>query len=315
MRAALLATLLLSATASAVPPLLSVQGRLTNAGGGVDGVHAIGVIVTADPDGLLVLHAETIGGVATPDGHFTVLLGEKAPLDVEGMVAATEVWVSLEVDGEPVGEPVAMNSVAYALRAALAEEALTALGVGVSPSPPEVCDGPRAGRLYLDSTLGRVRICDGATWNDFRGPAGDPGVKGDKGETGEPGLKGDTGEQGLKGDQGDKGETGSTGLKGDKGETGAKGDQGDTGSTGGKGDKGDQGSVGPAGPLKVLSCYTTAYGPLTGCTGFPEPSIPSCNAGYVFTGIAAFTQSDGGCGVSANTRSQVKAQCCRLADP
>ncbi|MBI5496649.1 MAG: hypothetical protein HY904_16635 [Deltaproteobacteria bacterium] len=62
----------------------------------------------------------------------------------------------------------------------------------------------------------------------------------------------------------------------------------------------------------TLDCYTTGWGSFTGCTAYPDPAPPACNAGYVFTGIGAFTQSDSGCGVSANTNARVKARCCRV---
>ena len=82
---------------------------------------------------------------------------------------------------------------------------------------------------------------------DYKAPASDLAVTGEKGEQGDPGPKGDPGDAGPKGDQGDPG------PKGDPGDAGPKGDQGDQGDVGPKGDqgdegpKGDQGDIGPKG--------------------------------------------------------------------
>ncbi len=59
-----------------------------------------------------------------------------------------------------------------------------------------------------------------------------------------------------------------------------------------------------------LVCYTTDWGSFTGCTTYPNPSPPACSAGYTYTGIGNFQQSDSGCGVSANTNARVTGRCC-----
>lgn len=60
----------------------------------------------------------------------------------------------------------------------------------------------------------------------YRGPKGDPGIKGDTGNTGakgDPGVKGDQGIAGVKGDKGDQGIQGVQGVKGDTGSQGPAG--------------------------------------------------------------------------------------------
>jgi hypothetical protein len=241
--------------------------------------------------------------------------------------------VQIEVDGAPVGPASPMQSVAFAFRAWLAERANAALGLEVRPSAPGTCGSALRGRLYFDTTLNRAFVCDGTSWNDFRGPAGEPGPKGDtglqgiqgptgdagqqgiqgpKGDPGQQGIqgpKGDPGQQGIQGPKGDPGQQGIQGPKGDPGQQGIQGPKGDAGATGSQGPKGD---TGPAGPITYLNCYDTGWGNFTGCTEYPEPTIPGCNGGYYFTGIAAFTQSDAGCGASAFSNARVKARCCKL---
>lgn len=72
----------------------------------------------------------------------------------------------------------------------------------------------------------------------------------------------------------------------------------------------------PNQPQALLDCYETAWGPISSCLSPGRPqNIPSCNAGYTFTGFGDYSQSDNGCGSSAQTRTRVKSRCCRLLDP
>lgn len=293
-----LLALLTAGAALAVPPTLSVQGRLTNLGGvGVDGIHAIGIVISTDEAGLDVIHNETIPGVNTAGGVFSVVAGSEVPLDVPAFASEAALWVQIEVDGAPVGPASPMQSVAFAFRAWLAERANAALGLEVLSAAPGACGGSFRGRFYYDTTLNRAFICDGTTWNDFRGPQGEIGATGPKGDTGDTGPQGDIGPIGPKGD---------TGPIGPKGDTGATGPQGGTGPTGPKGD------TGPAGPITYLNCYDTGWGAFSGCTTYPDPAIPGCNSGYYFTGLAGYQQSDSGCGASAYTSARAKGRCCKL---
>ncbi|MCC0049811.1 MAG: hypothetical protein H6882_11790 [Rhodobiaceae bacterium] len=70
-------------------------------------------------------------------------------------------------------------------------------------------------------------------------------------------------------------------------------------------------SVAGGGGEALSDCVTTDWGDMSGCTTYPEPAPPACPIGYQFTGIAAFTQSDAGCGVSAVTNAKVKSRCCK----
>ena len=238
--------LLTSASVGAVPPQLTVQGRLSNlAGEGVDGTFGLTVVLYAEPEAVTEVHKESFLGVKIVDGVFSLAVGTEAPLDV-GMVAGQEaLWAQLEVDGTPLGAPLAILSVPFALRATLAEQALVARGLETYASAPGPCGASTLGRLYFDQGLDRVRICAGAGWEDFEGPMGPQGAPGVQGL---PGAKGDTGAQGIQGLTGPKGDPGAQGIQGPEGARGDPGAQGIQGPQGAKGDPGAQGLQGLTGP-------------------------------------------------------------------
>jgi hypothetical protein len=213
--------LLAAASAAAVPPRITVQGRLSNlAGVGVDGTFALSVVLYAEPEAVTAVHSEYFLGVQLTDGLFSLEVGTETPLDV-GLVAGQEaLWAQLEVDGKPLGAPLAIASVPFALRATLAEQALIAHGLETYASAPGVCGPGALGRLYFDQGLDRVRICSAAGWADFEGPAGLPGPTGPPGADGEPGQDGAKGDPGPPGAKGDPGSTGPTGPPGAQGPSG-----------------------------------------------------------------------------------------------
>jgi hypothetical protein len=94
---------------------------------------------------------------------------------------------------------------------------VTSLRIVPTDNPSVNCVVSYAGAMYYNETLQQTFICDGNSWNEYRGE------KGDTGATGAQGIKGDTGVQGIKGD------TGATGVQGIKGDTGVQGIKGDAG--------------------------------------------------------------------------------------
>lgn len=78
----------------------------------------------------------------------------------------------------------------------------------------------------LDDIVKRVML---ENIEDFKGPKGDTGPKGETGLQGPQGIKGDKGEQGPQGLQGEKGETGPIGPQGERGFDGREGPQGPKG--------------------------------------------------------------------------------------
>lgn len=249
-----LLTCLLAASASAVPPTLTVQGSLANAGGPVDGLFAVTVGLYVDAEAVQSVHKETFAGLEISEGVFAVTLGTQAPLDPEVFAEHDSLFVQLEVDGAPMGAPLPMASVGYALRAHTAAVADTALSLSLAAADPVTCDGAHAGRLYLNTTDSTVYICNGASWVVYQGPPGIDGAPGPKGEDGAPGADGPQGDDGAQGPKGD------TGAQGPKGDTGAQGLQGNTGAQGPKGD------VGPQGDPRATY---TVWGTATCGTGHP----------------------------------------------
>jgi hypothetical protein len=77
-------------------------------------------------------------------------------------------------------------------------------GMRVTPlaNAPTACNGSTKGLFYFNDTQG-ILICNGANWNEFRGPQGAQGPAGAKGDKGDTGAKGDKGNTGPKGDTGD----------------------------------------------------------------------------------------------------------------
>ncbi|MCG7534948.1 hypothetical protein [Pseudoalteromonas sp. OOF1S-7] len=97
---------------------------------------------------------------------------------------------------------------------------------------PFMCSEVNKGSFYFDDSLNTPMICDGESWQAFRGAQGLPGSDGADGAQGEQGSAGPKGEPGVQGPQGPVGETGEQGPKGEKGDTGPQGPAGIAGSFG-----------------------------------------------------------------------------------
>jgi hypothetical protein len=90
------------------------------------------------------------------------------------------------------------------------------------------CYSKQSGDLrVIDTQAGKTCLSSELpiSWNQ-RGPAGPPGLKGDKGDVGPPGP------QGLPGEKGDPGPQGAQGIQGDKGDPGPEGPTGPAGTNG-----------------------------------------------------------------------------------
>lgn len=64
---------------------------------------------------------------------------------------------------------------------------------------PVICSTDSEGSIYYDTLASMLLICDGVSWNEYRGP---------QGETGTQGAAGPEGKTGAKGEKGDKGDPG-----------------------------------------------------------------------------------------------------------
>jgi len=173
-RAALVAlTLLVPCAAEAVPARLTHQGRLTGADGApVDDVLRFVFRLYDRAEGGEPLWVEPID-VAVEGGHYAVVLGESAALPIE-VFAGDDVYLDVEVDGDPLEGRLALTSVPFALRAAVADNATGDLT-------------PRS--VVID---GRTVIDPEGRWTGdpggLQGPAGPQGPVGPQGPRGEPGV-------------------------------------------------------------------------------------------------------------------------------
>ncbi len=129
---ALLAAVLLAGSATAaVPYLLNYQGILADATGQpLEGTHSL--IFTVYRDSLSttpVVWTETHAGVLVHQGLFNVILGRFTP--ITDTVFSSPRWLAVRVDGDAEMQPrMRFTGTAYALRAAVADSAVHAAGVG-----------------------------------------------------------------------------------------------------------------------------------------------------------------------------------------
>ena len=171
--------------AAAVPAHMAVQGRLTGLHGGpTPGPIDLQLSLTVDSAGLQVVHTEVASVVADADGVFGAVLGASAPLDGELVAEADELWLIVGVEGAPIGAPLPLSSVAFALHFYLAD---VARAIPVAGSEPLPCTGASLGALYFDTALATPRLCGLSGWISLVGPAGPAGPAGPEGPKGDPG--------------------------------------------------------------------------------------------------------------------------------
>ncbi len=125
--------LVAGAAAAEIPDRLSVQGRLSNAGGAVDGSFDMWfTLYDASGD---AVYAEFHNEVPVDDGVFQVILGDDDPLPQDLFVVGGDLSVAVQVDeqAELPSQPVASVPFALAARhaetAALADVATVAQGL------------------------------------------------------------------------------------------------------------------------------------------------------------------------------------------
>ncbi len=106
--------------AAAVPATLGIEGALTTASGGPasDGNYSATVSLLDGPTGNAVWTEQGLT-LAVKNGQFAGVLGQKTPLSAA--VLAGERYLSVQLASDPALPPVAIRSVASALRALVAE--------------------------------------------------------------------------------------------------------------------------------------------------------------------------------------------------
>ncbi len=98
-----------------VPPLIPVQGVLTDADGQVlDGSHDLSFTIYESLTATSSLWTETQTDVTVDQGFFSVYLGDETALPIDVIVSAGELWLSMTVDAEELSR-VQLASVPYAL--------------------------------------------------------------------------------------------------------------------------------------------------------------------------------------------------------
>ncbi len=268
---------------------------------------------------------EPIAAVPLPvsNGLFNVMLGDTSlpgmtePVDASTFDASTtylRVWFS------PTGVPGTyealepnqrITSVAYAMRAAYAENGPPGSTGPTGPTGPAGVTGP-SGPVGPSGATGSQGI-QGPSGPS--GPAGPTGATGPQGIQGPSGPSGPFGPTGSTGPAGSTGPVGATGPSGPAGPIGATGPAGVTGPTGPQGIQGPTGALGPTGPAGVtgpvgatgpqgiqgLIGPTGPSGPIgpTGPFGPSGPSGPSGPTGPAT--MCAYTQSCAGVGLSLSS--------------
>ena len=126
-------TLLAGLATAAVPYLLNYQGILADgAGKPLEGTHTLVFTVYRDSLSTIpIVWTETHTNVLVHQGLFNVILGRFTPFT--DTMFSTQRWLAVRVDSDPNMQPrMRFTATAYALRAAVADSAVHAAGVGGS---------------------------------------------------------------------------------------------------------------------------------------------------------------------------------------
>jgi hypothetical protein len=86
-----------------VPDTLPLQGILTDADGvPIDGTPNLEFALYPAASGGTELWSETLTSFPLTNGFFTVYLGETTPIDMALLAAQPELWMQVNVNGEPM---------------------------------------------------------------------------------------------------------------------------------------------------------------------------------------------------------------------
>ncbi len=179
-----------------VPPLIPMQGVLTDADGqALDGSHDLSFTIYESPTAASSLWTETQTDVSVDQGFFSVYLGDETTLPIDVLVSAGELWLSMTVGAEELSR-VQLASVPYALEAQVCRQ-LGDLEEG-DIQPMLAGDNACTAGQFLqgwDADAG-MPICALAPAGP-KGDAGDAGPQGPQGEQGQPGDQGVPGADGI----------------------------------------------------------------------------------------------------------------------
>jgi hypothetical protein len=134
------------------------QGRLLDAAGGpLEGAHAITVALYDAEQGGAPVWWEAHPAVPVNQGHYAVVVGSISSLDAADL--AGERWLGLSVDGAALGARQPLTAVPFAVRAAeaeLATSALTATTLGGGAVSVHPTGGLRVGNAVYGAWSGGV---------------------------------------------------------------------------------------------------------------------------------------------------------------
>jgi hypothetical protein len=147
-----------SVSAADVPRLVNYQGILTDSGGQpLDGSHNLTFKIYPDSGAATpALWIEQHLGVDVDEGLFNVILGSTTVIP-EGLFSSSERWLGIAVDADPEMYPrMQITSVPWALRAAVADSALSGGGGSGDGHSLDAVDGEPVDAVFVDE--------DGTVW-------------------------------------------------------------------------------------------------------------------------------------------------------
>ncbi len=133
------ASLWAASAQAAIPTNTAIEGTLLSAGGGpaADGFYNMTFAVLKDAVGGNPVWIEGPVSVSVKGGVFQYTLGSKVPLTAAALSGLPSAYLSMKVESDPELPRVAMTSVVYALRAAVAEGIECSGCVGASALDPQ----------------------------------------------------------------------------------------------------------------------------------------------------------------------------------
>ncbi len=126
----LIGALIVSSVAFAgAPRLVNYQGTVSDAGGPLDGPYDISFTLYPDSLSSMALWTELHVAVPVDDGLFNVILGRYTAIP-DSLFERDELWIGITIGNDPEIDPrMRLTSVPWAIRAGVADSALTASGI------------------------------------------------------------------------------------------------------------------------------------------------------------------------------------------
>lgn len=135
-----------------VPHLINYQGTITDASGPVDGPYDLTFNIYPDTLGDTAIWTEEHYGVEVTYGLFNVILGSINPFPASLFQNNDELWMGTAIDSDPVVPRMRIISVPWALRANVADTAMTMAELPEhSHHSLDAADGDPADAVYVNN--------------------------------------------------------------------------------------------------------------------------------------------------------------------